>query len=364
MQPRLFARARRLQTLEPQPEPKPAAIASTIPSPTSTVTVVAPTQIQGHSHVAFQDPAIVSMGRRPTIQTAHPHVAPSSAVQATAIANPADTLSFSSLNETDTTDTTILHPPDISQLTIQTSSKPPTAPATAPATDTTEDDLQDLTPTAATARSGFAPRRRGKRGKRQQGTKKVDEGTPASSARPTNQSTGWRETPILQSTKSFQPFASLKKNQKRRADPGADSGLGLRGRHKILAKFDKRTIFVTRCGRQDLIDEADRLVSHNRIPRPKPGTAGGKNLHYTENVLDTTPSSSKVPKETPGDFWRSEADDDVVLNGGGETPSGREGSGRNSRLRGESRMSTTRRSQSRKASATAIPAEPVAQILE
>ncbi|KAI0456233.1 YjeF-related protein N-terminus-domain-containing protein [Xylaria acuta] len=337
-----------LQTLEP--ESTPATAPSTIP----------PASPPSQGHVAFQDPAIVSMGRKPTVQTAHAHKAPSETVETPVVTNPAEKeVVFSSRDETDATETTNLHPPNISNLTIQTPSKP----ITLPAADTTEDDLQDLTPTAATARSGLAPRRRGKRGKRQQGVEHADEGTPASSARPTNQSKGWRETPILQSTKSFQPFASLKKSRRRRTETGADSGWASEDVTDVqeagdfdfegsLAKFDKRTIF-DEMREQDCVDEADRLVSHNRLPRPKPGTAGGKNLHYTEKVLDATPSAPKITKETPGDFWRSEADDDLA-NGGAETPSGREGSGRNSRLRGESRMSTTRRSQSRKASASAI----------
>ncbi|KAI0476626.1 YjeF-related protein N-terminus-domain-containing protein [Xylaria cf. heliscus] len=337
-----------LQTLQAV-EPVPAPV--TIPS-------AAPAALpHGQNHVAFQDPAIVSMSRKPTIQTAYAHKTPSEPVDTPIITNTVEKeVVFSSRDETDTTETTTLHPPDVSNLTI----KPPSKPTTVPAVDTTEDDLQDLTPTAATARTELAPRRRGKRGKRQQGVEHADEG-PASSARPTNQSKGWRETPILQSTKSFQPFASLKKSRKRRTEPGADSGWASEDVTDVqeagdfdfegsLAKFDKRTIF-DEMREQDRIDEADRLVSHNRLPRPKPGTAGGKNLHHTENVLDATPSAPKITKETPGDFWRSEADDDLV-NGGGETPSG--GSGRNSRLRGESRMSTTRRSQSRKASASAI----------
>ncbi|KAI8948242.1 YjeF-related protein N-terminus-domain-containing protein [Xylaria longipes] len=340
-----------LQTLHTsEPECVPATVLSTVP----------PALPQSQGHVAFQDPAIVSISRKPTAQTARAHKAPSEMVKTPVITNPAGKeVVFSSRDETDTTETTTLHPPDISNLTIQT----PSDPTIAPAVDTTEDDRQDLTPTAATARSELTPRRRGKRGKRQQGVRHADEGTPTSSARPTNQNKGWRETPILQSTKSFQPFASLKKSQKRRTEAGADSGWASEDVTDVqeagdfdfegsLAKFDKRTIF-DEMREQDRIDEADRLVSHNRLPRPKPGTAGGKNLHYTENVLDATPSAPKITKETPVDFWRSEADDDLV-NGGAETPSGREGSGRNSRLRGESRMSTTRRSQSRKASAGAI----------
>ncbi|KAI0103894.1 YjeF N-terminal domain-like protein [Nemania sp. FL0031] len=323
------------------------------------------TQTQGNLH----DPAIVSMTRRPTVQTTHLHKAsPSGTVQTPRIPNPADKLAYSSPDETDTTETTPPHLHPIPYLTIQTKPNSAAVAATGSGIDAAEDDLHNLTPTAATTRPGPAPRgKRGKRGKRQHDVRNTGESTPASSARPTNQSKGWRQTPILQSTQSFQPFASLRKSQKRRADPGADSGWASEDVTDVqeagdfdfegsLAKFDKRTIF-NEMQEQDRINEADRLVSHNRLPRPKPGTAGGKNLHYSENVLDMPSSSAKMPKETPGDFWRSEADDDMI-NGGGEVPSGREGSGRNSRLRGESRMSTTRRSQSRKASAGAIGAGP------
>ncbi|KAI0435735.1 YjeF-related protein N-terminus-domain-containing protein [Xylaria telfairii] len=336
-----------LQTMQAsEPESAPATVPSTVP----------PTPPQSQGHVAFQDPAIVSMSRKPTVQTACARKAPTEAAKTPVVANPVEKeVVFSSRDEADTTETTTLYPPNISNLTIQTLSNPTTVPAV----DITEHGLHDLTPTAATSRSD-APRKRGKRGKRQQGVGHTDQ---VSSARPTDQSKGWRETPILQSTKSFQPFTSLKKGRKRRAEPGADSGWASEDVTDVqeagdfdfegsLAKFDKRTIF-DEMREQDRIDEADRLVSHNRLPRPKPGTAGGKNLHYTENVLDPTSSAPKITKETPGDFWRSEADDDLVGRGA-ETPSGREGSGRNSRLRGESRMSTTRRSQSRKASAGAI----------
>ncbi|KAI1348659.1 YjeF-related protein N-terminus-domain-containing protein [Xylaria sp. FL0043] len=361
------------------------------------------------SQSAFQDPAIVSMSRKPTaqgahtahtahtaVQTANPHHADhadhahharrarrapheteteTETVRTPVTTNPTDE-SANSFDDADTPETTTAHHlPPISHLSVQTLSNP--AAAVTAALDAADDERQDLTPTAATARSGLPPqeRRRGKRGgKRQQqpAINDTDEGTPASSARPTNQRTGWRQTPILQSTKSFQPFASLKKGQKKRADPSADSGWASEDVTDVqeagdfdfegsLAKFDKRTIF-NEMREQDRVDEADRLVSHNRLPRPKPGTAGGKNLHYTENVLDLPTAAPKITKETPGDFWRSEADDDPVNGGGGggggETPSGREGSGRNSRLRGESRMSTTRRSQSRKASASAGIAGP------
>ena len=53
-----------------------------------------------------------------------------------------------------------------------------------------------------------------------------------------------------------------------------------------LSKFDKRKVFDQIRQDDTTADEA-RLVSFNRLPTSKPGTAGGKNLHHTENVLDS-----------------------------------------------------------------------------
>ena len=58
-----------------------------------------------------------------------------------------------------------------------------------------------------------------------------------------------------------------------------------------LSKFDKRGVFDQLKQEDTTADEA-RLVSHNRLP-PRPGTAGGKNLHYTENVLSSPKAESR-----------------------------------------------------------------------
>lgn len=161
---------------------------------------------------------------------------------------------------------------------------------------------------------------------------------------------GWRQTPMLQSTASFQPYKALRRNGKKvMADNGWASEdvteeMGEFDFEGSLAKFDKRTLF-DQLRKDDAVDEADRLVSHNR--KPKPGTAGGKNLHYSENVLDM-PSSTK--QRMAGDFWNSEADDGVE---GVERLSGRDVRSSLSMRRTDSRPGTTRRSQSRKASGTA-----------
>lgn len=184
------------------------------------------------------------------------------------------------------------------------------------------------------------------KGQRPEDDGQVIEGSPAS-----GRGKGWRQTPILQSTSSFQPFHSLKKSSKGRkglldngwASEDVTEEMGEFDFENNLAKFDKRTIF-DQMRKEDQIDDASRLVSHNR--KPKPGTAGGKNLHYTENVLDL-PSSAKKD----ADFWNSEADDGLNE---AERLSGREVRSGQGNRRADSKPGPSRRSQSRKASAVAV----------
>ncbi|AEO69091.1 uncharacterized protein THITE_2080037 [Thermothielavioides terrestris NRRL 8126] len=130
-------------------------------------------------------------------------------------------------------------------------------------------------------------------------TREQDDASPAPSAKTAGRGKGWRQTPILQSTASFQPFDSLKRNGKGRH--AVDSGWASEDVTDVqemgdfdfeggLAKFDKQNLFA-QMRKDDLIDEAERLVSHNRLPRPKPGTGGGKNLHYSENL--PTPAAAQ-----------------------------------------------------------------------
>jgi enhancer of mRNA-decapping protein 3 len=189
------------------------------------------------------------------------------------------------------------------------------------------------------------------------------EASPAASTKTEGRGKGWRQTPILQSTASFQPFNSLKRHGKGRKLP--DNGWASEDATDVqemgdfdfegsLAKFDKQNLFA-QMRKDDQVSEAERLVSHNRVPRPKPGTAGGKNLHYSQNVLDIPSTTSLKPpkdrptssKETPHDFWNSEADDGIANS---ERLSNRDlaMSSRQSSRRGESKGTTSRRSQSRK----------------
>ncbi|EGY20787.1 hypothetical protein VDGD_10416 [Verticillium dahliae] len=217
-------------------------------------------------------------------------------------------------------------------------------------------DLNDYT-TPGTADAPLqAPKKRNRRARPNKALKNgtAEDASLEASLPQGGRGKGWRQTPMLQSTSSFQPFKALKRNGK--AGNGVlDNGwasedvteeMGEFDFEGELAKFDKQTIF-NQMQKDDLVEESDRLVSHNR--KAKPGTAGGKNYHHTENVLD-------IPAATPkmaNDFWDSETDDAAL---GPERLSGRDVRSSQSMRRTDSnRPNAGKRSQSRKASASGIP---------
>ena len=69
-------------------------------------------------------------------------------------------------------------------------------------------------------------------------------------------------------------------------------------------KFDKKKVFEQIRQDDTTADEA-RLVSFNRLPA-RPGTYGGKNLHYTENVLDS-PTRNVAEHSSNSDLGIDEA---------------------------------------------------------
>ncbi|CAK7272703.1 enhancer of mRNA decapping [Sporothrix epigloea] len=198
----------------------------------------------------------------------------------------------------------------------------------------------------------------------------------------TEKGEGWRKTPLLQSTASFQPFSSLKISAQRSRTKTEDNGwatedvtdvqeMGDFDFEESLAKFDKQTLF-DQMRRDDQTDDAVRLVSHNRNPAPKPGTAGGKNYHHTENILDTpiplnattTKTFSKESQIAVPDIWNSEADSTRVTGmvgsvaggagSGGDRLSAKELGSRQGSRRGDKKMPSRQRSQSQKTSARSV----------
>ena len=108
-----------------------------------------------------------------------------------------------------------------------------------------------------------------------------------------------------------------------------------------LSKFDKRKVFDQIRQEDTTADEA-RLVSFNRLPAARSGTAGGKNLHYTENVLDPPIKKATTGGDIPN-VGHSSAESELEI---GEA---KISSGRSSRRNG----SRPSRAPSRKGSALA-----------
>ncbi|RMZ89265.1 hypothetical protein DV736_g3504, partial [Chaetothyriales sp. CBS 134916] len=109
---------------------------------------------------------------------------------------------------------------------------------------------------------------------------------------------GWRKTPLIEempkTTTSHRGRRAEDQNGWATEDATDVQDLGDFDFAANLSKFNKRQVFDD-LRRDDPTAKEDRLVSFNRKARP--GTNGGRNLHFTENVLDNP------------DTWRSEAGD-------------------------------------------------------
>ncbi|KAK8162187.1 YjeF-related protein N-terminus-domain-containing protein [Phyllosticta citrichinensis] len=140
---------------------------------------------------------------------------------------------------------------------------------------------------------------------------------------------GWRQTPMLQDNSNAPQTpgliggkvgrdavkASNKKSRRQKALE-ATNGWATEDATDVqelpefdfaenLSKFDKRSVFE-QIRNEDTTADEERLVSFNRL-QPRAGTAGGKNLHPTENVLDQRrtrrrDSSSSSSEEEFSDF--------------------------------------------------------------
>ncbi|KAF2470069.1 YjeF N-terminal domain-like protein [Lindgomyces ingoldianus] len=136
--------------------------------------------------------------------------------------------------------------------------------------------------------------------------------------------TGWRETPILQDPEQQQvrtpgviggkvgmeAVHSANRKSRRQRALEAKNGWATEDATDIqelpefdfaenLSKFDKRSVF-DQIRNEDTTADEDRLVSFNRLARP--GTQGGKNLHPTENVLDSRRLKSASNTSTEEDL--------------------------------------------------------------
>lgn len=314
---------------------------------------------------AFVDPAILSMGKPPVraspgavSQAPLPNVSPQVAQPLSAMANrplsnnkaqrsPIPKVTFGETSREQTPKGTLVE--SMEGLNVRAELADTDAVV---AEDDAAADLQE-------AQAGASKKNRKRNRKKNAQDGPAEDATPSKGARQGKKGKGWRETPMLEDTASFQPYKALRRTNANANDNGwaSEDVTDVQEMPEFdfegsLKKFDKRTLF-SEMREKDKIEDAARLVSHNR--RPKPGTAGGKNLHPTENVLDMPSPSTKPDKAPPDDFWKSEADDG--MRNGSERLSGRELGSRQGSRKGEGKNSG-RRSQSRKASSTTVGQVP------
>ena len=127
---------------------------------------------------------------------------------------------------------------------------------------------------------------------------------------------GWRETPLIEhvpasgllqpidkSTHSEKRLKKIRRGRRRPRKSDAPNGWATEDASDIqdlgdfdfqgnLSKFDKHGIF-DQIRQEDTTADEERLITYNRRPA-RAGTSGGKNLHYTENVLDSPKPNGKL----------------------------------------------------------------------
>lgn len=151
---------------------------------------------------------------------------------------------------------------------------------------------------------------------------------------------GWRQTPLTQDTTTRKKarrqngkVVSEDANGWATEDATDIQDLGEFDFQSNLSKFDKRRVFDD-IRKDDATAVEERLVTFNRKFRP--GTNNGKNLHYTENVLDP-PQKTNVWKSEAGETEEEEEVEDSAHHS-------RYSSGRASRRdRSHSRKTTSRK---------------------
>lgn len=164
----------------------------------------------------------------------------------------------------------------------------------------------ELRPNRSQDKSDNRPRARGRKGRRTDGD--ADQGTSIDTPKQFLKSKGWRQTPLLESNPSFQPFSILKQKGRRREEEGWGTEdatdvqeLGDFDFEGGLAKFDKSTIF-TQFQAEDGTAKEDRLVSLNISSRTRSSNFGTKNIHHSEHIIDDSRSTNGNSKNK-NDIW-------------------------------------------------------------
>ena len=158
------------------------------------------------------------------------------------------------------------------------------------------------------ARDAFlAPKKASKRGKRS-AKAQADDDAKGAKARITRTNPDGRPTSWQQQV-SMKAQRKAGKSRSRNRDNGDQNGwatgdatdiqdMGDFDFEQNLNKFDKRKVF-DEIRQGDTTADEDRLHTFNRQTRP--GTGGGKNLHHTENVLDSPQQATTAEQSSADD---------------------------------------------------------------
>ncbi|KAI5304663.1 enhancer of mRNA decapping, partial [Ascosphaera pollenicola] len=281
----------------------------TLSSVARTTPAAAPVSEPASASVSFQDPAIVSM-KKPTAPPAQ---------------KPAPSVKFP--------DQPVVPGPSTAQKPVQaqTLSPPPPPPPTLLRRDGTKTlltkSIEQLTlkenygadgRTSATVRQRTRGANRSAKLPGQTHVRTTRSGAAAASNKKADYTgKGWRHTPLIEPA-AVPDSPAVRKIRPRKArrnivdDPNGWATedatdiqeLGDFDFASNLSKFDKSRVF-DEIRNDDKVRKEDRLVSFNRRVA-RPGTNGGKNLHYTENVLDMDDNMNEA---AVANQWKSEADE-------------------------------------------------------
>lgn len=321
-----------------QPPPQPQAPPQTMPPPPVSV----PQSSEKEAHQPFVDPAILSFSRPPQPPTSSPMVNKPIATSSPVLIG--DSAVSESSRATQTAPVTMAATTPQPQPASTVASA---ATLTAPFSELELNPGGQFTGSKENGQNGVAdemkhPARRGKRGGKGKlakdmatqatGPEANELEQPASVAQKKGyKGKGWRQTAFVETADDI-ATPSPKRGRGRRAgtrrtrNQAEESGWATEDATDIqemgdfdfasnLSKFDKRRVF-DEIRNDDTVPGDERLVNINR--RARPGTNGGRNLHYTENVLDPS------PPQNMGYISESEEEDDD------EEDDGHFGSGRNS----------------------------------
>lgn len=295
-----------------KPSDRPSTQAAIAPQVTRNV---APPISGNQVQQQFVDPAILSFSK-PSNEV-HPSAQPQSSLIDGPSARQYPAPQSASHHISHTTPATLTEP--FSNLELNVSSIP--TPQVEPGKELQPPPLHAVeeSPVHAASRYGTV---RGRRAGKQKGQNIYNEHNGALNTNPKTK--GWRQTAFVEPSSpsmlnSPQPYKesgtlnNKRRKKKTKGYPEEVNGWATEEATDIqelgefdfasnLSKFDKRRVFEEIRNDDTTADEA-RLVSFNRKV-PKPGTNGGRNLHWTENVLDDSPeeeSDNRATDHEPSD---------------------------------------------------------------